>query len=171
MAAKVKPPREMQKPPEAGPRPPRFKIREVKTDGERKAFDRIVMKELGWDRRTLDRYDGYHQSRRRFVACLLEGEPGRIIATGMLAFNSWKEKYSLSRIAVEEEFRFMGVASAMGARITEEAVKLGLNEIIGFCAKSKLNIWTGKSGFRAVENIGREPGDEEDTYLIAKKLD
>ena len=119
--------------------------------------------------RGLERRDGFHRNHRRFIACLLEEEPGRVVGTGMLAENSWKGKHSLSRIAVEEGFRLRGAGSAMRERMEGEARKMGLKEIIAFCYEGVLGFWA-KAGYYLAENIGREPGDKEDSYMVVKKL-
>ena len=55
---------------------------------------------------------------------LLEGEPGRVVGTGMIAFSKWKENYAVARIAVEEGFRLRGISRAIVERRLEEARKM-----------------------------------------------
>ena len=152
----------------------RFEIREVSTPQERQGYDRVIMpvyrKEFGWDKQQMDKFDSYFRNHRRFVACLLDGEPGRVIGTGMLAENNWKGKHAVSRLAVDKDFQENGVGSAIGERLEEEAKKMGLREVILFCVKRKIDSYV-KKGFQLIESIGREPGAREDSFLLLKKLD
>jgi GNAT superfamily N-acetyltransferase len=152
----------------------RFEIREVSTPQERQGYDRTLIRvyrhEFGWDAKRMDKFDLYFKNHRRFVACLLDGEPGRVIGTGMLAENNWKGKQTVSRLAVDEGFQRKGVGSAIGERLEEEARKMGLRELILFCVKRKIDGYV-KKGFQLIENIGREPEDNEDSFLLLKKLD
>jgi N-acetylglutamate synthase-like GNAT family acetyltransferase len=151
----------------------RFEILEVSTPQERQGYDRTLIrvyrKEFGWGKKRMDKFDSYFSNHKRFIACLVDGEPGRVIGTGMLAENNSKGKQTVSRLAVLEEFRQRGVASAIGQRLEDEALAMGLTEVILFCVERKIDYYLER-GFQLIENIGREPEDKEDSFLLLKKL-
>lgn len=173
MTTGPKPPTPALKPPEAEParRKLKFEIREVKTEAGRREFDRVLLAAFGetWtDIRAIATYDSWYKNHRRFVAYLMEDEPGRAVGTGMLAQNIASGEYAMLRFAVDKGFRHQGIASAMAVRIEEEAKKMGLTEIISYCAESLLRFYA-MFGFKPVGKDDISPTDEV-TWKIRKEL-
>lgn len=169
------PPEKMQKPPEAKPRFPKkllVEIREVKTPEERREYDRVLVGafrgQAGMDSEGFKRFDGYFQNHRRFIA--LEGEPGRVVGTGMLAQGKESGKFAMLRFAVEKEFRKRGIAALMDAAIRKEAIAAGAKEVITFCFANMLERLQ-KAGYRIIRQLPAKEADAQPSWELEKKLE